>query len=365
MPRAGVPRTRWQLTHDCARKTSLPSAAAASSTAGWRSCSSQRSKSAGLSTTTPQQHVGVLRATILGALADVQTRSGRSGTRCGSFGRESGRSCLPAAAPKSCGRRRPISGSGIRAAAAPSLAGRHVQFVGRDEAQRPAVVMLVDVFPPPLPAHDRDEQGLVARLWAAEDRRPLPTACAWSPAPARTRSEPARRSRPLRSICCHRPAAVRCAPLPSARRRNRIDRIQQHSLDDEENHRRQSPTPTPTGCGSIRPAARPGRRSIRFASSTSPAASSTQSCIRGTPCTDSRIGSRIIMHDLARAKRAKRPKTGSCYSRLRPPSPFGQKKKIVSPLVCSWPAPLARAAYRRENTAMGRWSFSCHCAARS
>ena len=117
-PAAVVPRTRWQLTHDCDRNDV---SARARGRHRPRPASSGRpasvSKSAGESTIDAQEHVGVLRAAILGALAEEQARLARSGTTCDWCGPGSGRSCRPAGAPRSCGRRPPTSGSGRRAAA--------------------------------------------------------------------------------------------------------------------------------------------------------------------------------------------------------------------------------------------------------
>ena len=166
VPRAGVPRTRWQLTHDCARNAACAFAGiAAASVDGRLRFVLQPALELGRRVDDhAQQHVGVLRAAILGALAE--NKPGLSVWNHMWFGRPGIRSVLPARRgtqklwqtsadlkrqiDRPMRRRRSLAGTcSSLAVMKPSLL---------------AVVVIVDVFPPPLVADDRDEQRLVARL---------------------------------------------------------------------------------------------------------------------------------------------------------------------------------------------------------
>ena len=67
-----MPRTRWQLTHDCDRNTSRPARAAGSSDGRLLLVVQPALEVRGGIDVHSQEHVGVLRAAVLGALAEEQ-----------------------------------------------------------------------------------------------------------------------------------------------------------------------------------------------------------------------------------------------------------------------------------------------------
>ena len=74
VPRAGVPRTAWQLTHDCARNAALPVAHRRVVHRRLRLVRQPALELVRRVDDHAEQHVGVLRAAVLGALAEVQAR---------------------------------------------------------------------------------------------------------------------------------------------------------------------------------------------------------------------------------------------------------------------------------------------------
>src|SRR6516165_8651954 len=104
----------------------------------------------------PEEHVGVLGAAILGALAEVQAGAvSLEPHAIGATRDQVGLAAQPGY-PEAVAHVRGLQGQVDRAGYA-LLAGRDVQLVGRREAQLPAVVTVVAVLPPPLAADHGDE----------------------------------------------------------------------------------------------------------------------------------------------------------------------------------------------------------------